>query len=84
MQKDDICNDEGCQPAPGSLDTSQSFIIITRIIPGLLTMGCILIAGITSIVSIIRYKDYAILLFISALIGILGIVFVIGEFAFPH
>lgn len=84
MQSNDICNAEGCQPALESLDASESFIFLTRVIPGLLAMGGILIAGITSIISIIKYKDYAFVLFLSALIGILGILFVIGEFAFPH
>ena len=85
MQKNDICNAEDiCQPAPGDWEANQTFVLITNIIPSLLAMGCILIAGITSIVAIIKYKDRAIFLFISALIGLLGILFVIGEFAVPH
>ena len=84
MQRNDICDENGCQPAPGSLDESQIFIFFTRVIPGLLAIGCIIVAGITSFISIIKYKDYAILLFLSALLGIMGIIFVLGEFLVPH
>ena len=85
MQRNDICDENGiCSPAPESLDGSQIFIFLTRVIPGLLAMGCILVAGITSIISIIKYKDYAISLFLSSLIGILGIIFVLGEIFVPH
>ena len=48
------------------------------------TIGGICIAGITSIIAIVKHRDYAVFLFFSALIGILGILFVIGEFVFPH
>jgi hypothetical protein len=51
---------------------------------GLLPMGLLIICGITSIVAIIKYMDKAILLFLSALLGILGILFVIAELIFPH
>jgi hypothetical protein len=37
-----------------------------------------------SIVSIIKYHDYSLLLFLSAFLGILGIMFVLGEFLVPH
>jgi hypothetical protein len=48
-----------------------------------LSLGLIMISGITSIVSIVRYKDKAILLFASASIGILGILLVLREVLFP-
>ena len=51
---------------------------------GFLMGGAIVGGGIISIISIVKYRDYAIFLFLSSLIGILGILFVIGEFAFPH
>lgn len=82
MQSNDICNENGI--CYSNLPDGSLIIVFTRIIPGLLAMGCILIAGITSIISIVKYCDYTILLFLSALIGLLGILFVIGEFAFPH
>lgn len=50
----------------------------------ILFMGALVICGITSFIAIVKYRDYAISLFISALIGLLGILFIIGEFAFPH
>jgi uncharacterized membrane protein YhaH (DUF805 family) len=85
MQRNDICDENGiCKPAPKSVEENQIFILVTRVIPGLLAIGCILIAGIISIISIIKYRDYAIFLFLSSLIGILGILFVIGEFTVPH
>ena len=62
----------------------QGGILIFKIILSLLAMGCMIIAGITSFVSIIKYRDYAISLFISSLIGLMGIVFVLGEFLVPH
>ena len=85
MQTNDICDAEGlCQPSPGSLEESQSFIFLTRVIPSLLAMGCIIIAGITSIIAILKYHDRAILLFLSALLGLMGIIFALGEFLVPH
>ena len=51
---------------------------------GILPLGILVICGITSFFAIIKYRDYAILLFLSALIGLLGILFVLGEFLFPH
>ena len=51
---------------------------------GILLMIGLVICGITSIVSIIKYKDRAISLFLSSLVGILGILFLIGELVFPH
>jgi len=51
---------------------------------GLLAMLCLCVAGVTSIISLTKYRDHAILLFVSALIGCLGVLFVLGEFLFPH
>lgn len=53
-------------------------------IPGMLTVGAVCICGITSIIAITKYKDRAILLFVSAFLGLLGWIFVAGEFLFPH
>jgi len=55
-----------------------------RIVFSLLAMACIVIAGIASILAIVKYQDFAVLLFLSALIGLMGIMFVLGEFLFPH
>lgn len=51
---------------------------------GFLSVGLIVIFGITSAVAIIKYKDRAILLFISSLFGLLGILLILGEFLFTH
>jgi hypothetical protein len=51
---------------------------------GILAMLCVCAAGVTSVISLTKYGDRAILLFLSAFIGLLGIVFVLGEFLFPH
>src|SRR3989344_1856564 len=64
--------------------SSQSIGNTIRIILSFLAMTCIFIGSITSFISILKYKDYAISLFISALIGILGIIFLLGEFLVPH
>ena len=56
----------------------------TRIIPSLLGMLSLVVGGITSIIAVVKYHDKAISLFISALIGIMGIIFVLGEFLVPH
>ncbi|MFA5856533.1 MAG: hypothetical protein WC867_04195 [Candidatus Pacearchaeota archaeon] len=52
--------------------------------PTMILMGLICIFGITSFFSIIKNKDYALLLFVSSIIGILGILFTIGEILYPH
>jgi len=49
---------------------------------GLLSIVFMLISGITSAVSIIKYKDRAISLFISLLIGLFAIFLILGEFLF--
>jgi len=51
---------------------------------GVSFMDALVTCGIISIVAIVKYRDYAILLFLSALIGIMGILFVLGEFLVPH
>lgn len=51
---------------------------------GFLAVILILGAGISSVVALTKYKDKAILLFVSAFIGMLGLLLVIGEFVFPH
>lgn len=51
---------------------------------GLFSIVLMLIFGTISIVLIIRNKDRAILLFISALLGLFAWFMVIGEFLFPH
>ncbi len=51
---------------------------------GIVVIVCICAAGIGSVVALTKYRDRAILLFLSALIGLFGFVFVLGEFLFPH
>jgi len=51
---------------------------------GWLPMLALCAGGITSIVSIIKYKDKGIFLFLSDLLGLLGILMIIGEFIFQH
>ena len=53
-------------------------------VPGMLTVGAMITCGITSIIAITKYRDRAILLFVSAILGVLGIMFVLGEFLAPH
>ena len=84
MSRNDICDAEGCEPAPGDWELNFVFMFFTRIFISLLAMGCVVIAGITSIIAITKYRDRAILLFLSALLGIMGIMFVLGEILVPH
>lgn len=53
-------------------------------IVGLLPMIILLITGIFSLRTIIKYKDYSIFLFLSILIWLWSILFIIGEFIFSH
>jgi len=57
---------------------------ISIFLPGFFVMGLLVISGITNLISIIKYRDLAMSLFIGSLIGLLGILFVLGEFIFPH
>jgi len=52
--------------------------------PAMLSILFIITFGILSIVSIFKYKDKCIVLFISGLFGLFGIFLVIGELIFPH
>ena len=51
---------------------------------GLAGIVLMLIFGTISIILIIRNKDRAILLFVSALLGLFAWFMLIGEFLFPH
>lgn len=51
---------------------------------GLIPLALMLVFGITSTVTILKNKDYAISLFIAALIGLLGLISILGEFLLPH
>ena len=84
MARNDVCNVNGCQPALESLGASPIFIFITRIIPGLLGMVAVLTSLVTSLIAIIKYKESAILLIIPLLLGLMGVMFVLGEFLTTH
>ena len=51
---------------------------------GFLMAAGVLLGGVLSGIAILKNHDYAVGLFISALIGVLGVLFVLGEFLFPH
>ena len=51
---------------------------------GFLTVICMLVAGILSVIALVRRQDHAILLFVPALFGLLGLFFVLGELIFQH
>lgn len=59
-------------------------LLIIQIVLSWVMLAGLCICGITSIISIIKYKDFSIILFVTALLGVFGILFLIGEFAFPH
>lgn len=54
------------------------------IVFGLLAMAGILGSGIMSFISIIKYRERAILIFIPIILGIMGLIFVLGELFIPH
>ena len=58
--------------------------LLIRILPGFTAIFAIITGGVTSIISIIKRKDRAIFLFISALMGFLGLLVLLGEFLIPH
>src|SRR3989338_3172983 len=58
--------------------------LLIRIIPGFVGIATICTSGITSIISIIKKKDKSIIIFISALIGLLGFVVILGELFIQH
>ena len=57
---------------------------VTRIIPSLLGMLSMVVGGILSIITLLKCRDYVISLFLSSLIGIMAILFILGEFLVPH
>src|SRR3989338_74940 len=54
------------------------------ILPGLFSLLLIIAAGITSFFAFFKYKDYALILIIPWIIGLMGIFFAIGEIIFEH
>lgn len=79
MQKNDSCDENGiCYSNPEGLGRT------IRIIFSLLAMAAVCISFITTLIAIIKYKDYALLLIIPLLLGLMGIMFVLGEFLVPH
>lgn len=63
---------------------AMAFKISMPIPIGFLSVALILMFGITSIISILKYRDYAISLFVTSLLGIFGIILLLGEFLIPH
>ena len=54
------------------------------IVLGLLAMASGLLAFVTGIISLFKYKERTILIYITTFIGLLAVVFLFGEFLFPH
>lgn len=53
-------------------------------IPGALAGLCAVVAFFTGIIAIVKHKERSILVFISSTVGLLVLIFVSGEFLFPH
>lgn len=51
---------------------------------GIIVIVCMCASGIGSVVALTKYRDRAILLYLSALIGAFGLLLILGEFLFPH
>jgi len=79
MPTKNICDSKGeCYPDPNDWYRNISIVV------SLLAMASECIGGIGSIVAVVKYKDRAALLFLPILIGIMGILFLLGEFLFQH
>lgn len=48
-----------------------------------LLSSVMLVCGVTSIIAMTKYRDRAILLFVSALLGLAGLIFVLGVLFLP-
>jgi hypothetical protein len=53
-------------------------------LPGLLAVVLEIAGGIGSIIALVKYKDRVILLFLTSIIGLLGLMLVLGELLLPH
>jgi hypothetical protein len=63
---------------------AMAFQVSIPIPMGIVVMLCICASGIGAIVALTKYKDRAIFVWLSLLVGLFGFVFVAGEFLFPH
>lgn len=59
---------------------TRSFLIAI----GLAVMASGLLAFITALISLVKYKERAVLIYLAALIGLFAVVFLLGEFLVPH
>jgi len=72
------CSNGICHSNPNELWVSFTIVL------SWLAILSVVLGGITSIIAITKHKDRAILLFVPALIGCLGLFFLLGEFLVPH
>jgi len=70
--------------AAGQRGGEKFFDNLLLAIPGLLMATSGIGSFFTGIVSIAKYKERAVLVFIATLIGLLILLFVLGEIIFPH
>ncbi|MGV8152139.1 MAG: hypothetical protein ACP5OG_03585 [Candidatus Nanoarchaeia archaeon] len=78
----------GCISFYGAFATFLLLVLKTNNLlipfPAMILTGVLCLFGISSIASIIKFKDYSILLVICSLIGIFFILFSLGEIFYPH
>ena len=70
------------QDSGGFLDAG--LMLNFKIALGILAMIVVMVAGVLSVIAITKHRDRAILLFVSAFIGCMGLLFILGEFLLPH
>ena len=70
--------------AAGERGGATFFSNLKLTIPMLIAAGSAVASFFTGLISIIKRKERAILVFISSLIGLLVLIYVILEFSFPH
>lgn len=53
-------------------------------IPGIIAALSGILAFVTAVISIFKYKDRSVLVILAAIIGLIIVFFLSGEFIFPH
>jgi ABC-type Na+ efflux pump permease subunit len=70
--------------ATGQRGDDALFSNLALTIPGLLAGVSVLSAMITGIINIVKSKERSFFVFLATAIGIMVLIFLIGEFSFPH
>jgi hypothetical protein len=69
-----------------SMATSKNFIFSDNVLPYVIIAGFIaeIVAMILALICILKYKEHSGILYVIAIIGLVPIIFVLGELILPH